>query len=82
MVRTQIQLPERQWQALKDAAAQQKLSVAELIRRSVDAWLTGVAPVSVDERRQRTLALIGKSKSGCTDISANHDQYLEEAYRA
>ena len=45
MVRTQIQLTEEQARRLKALAAEQGVSMAELIRRSVDTVLNG-------ERRQ------------------------------
>lgn len=39
MVRTQVQLTAEQVRALRRMAAREGVSVAELIRRSVDAWI-------------------------------------------
>lgn len=79
MIRTQIQLTEEQVQALKALAAEQRVSVAELIRRSVDR-LTASADLGQETRRQRALAVAGRFRSGCPDLSAEHDEYLAEAY--
>ncbi|MBI4304853.1 MAG: ribbon-helix-helix protein, CopG family [Chloroflexi bacterium] len=78
MIRTQIQLTEEQAKRLKDAAAREGVSVAELIRRSVDEHL---ARVSGDDRWERARSIIGKFRSGSTDaLGRDHDKYLEEAY--
>jgi len=82
MVRTQIQLTENQWTTLKKRAAQQEISIAELIRRSVDMWLAGEQTVTADVQHARARATIGKFKSGKKDISSNHDAYLTEAFKA
>lgn len=34
------------------------------------------------ERRRRAIAAAGRFRSGTSDLSANHDSYLEEAYTA
>lgn len=78
MVRTQIQLTEQQAQALKEIAARQGVSMAELIRESVDRI--------IDERERKekwrsALATMGRYRSGLSDVSANHDEYLAEDYR-
>jgi hypothetical protein len=80
MVRTQIQLSEEQSKALKELAAREDKSVAELIRMSVDALLMTKQAVSSQERRRRALAVAGKFRSGDRDLASDHDQYLAEAY--
>ena len=80
MIRTQIQLNEEQSRRLKDMAAREKVSMAELMRQAVDLWLLSASPVSVEERRQRTLAIVGCFGSGVSDVSERHDEYLAEAY--
>ena len=80
MIRTQVQLTEEQARTLRALAAQRQSSVAELIRQSVDSFIARSVGVSVDERRRRAIAAIGRYSSGCSDISVNHDQYLDEAY--
>ena len=80
MVRTQIQLTEHQVKALKELAAAEERSMAELIRRSVDAFLRASAHRSREERKRRALAAIGRFRSGVSDLSVNHDRYLSEAF--
>jgi hypothetical protein len=38
--------------------------------------------IDQDERRRRALAAAGRFRSGISDISINHDKYLEDAYSA
>ena len=78
MVRTQIQLTEEQSERLKEIAEQENVSMAELVRRAIDHWLTVAAPMSVTERKRRSLAVIGKYHSGLSDLAVDHDQYLNE----
>ncbi|PKO22874.1 MAG: CopG family transcriptional regulator [Chloroflexi bacterium HGW-Chloroflexi-1] len=80
MIRTQIQLTEQQTNALKELAHRENASIAELTRRAIDYWLETVDVVSVKERRQRALAVVGRFHSGQSDISERHDAYLAEAY--
>jgi hypothetical protein len=81
MIRTQVQLTEEQAQTLKALAVERGISVAELIRQSVDNFVVQSAGISVTERRRRALAVIGRYSSGRSDISTQHDDYLAEAYR-
>ena len=80
MVRTQIQLTEEQVRGLKKIAAARHLSVAELIRRSVDAILKTNILVDSEERYKRAMQTAGGFSSGKRDISRKHDNYLEEAF--
>jgi hypothetical protein len=80
MIRTQIQLTDNQMKKLKKLSADQGISVAELIRRSVDQYLRSPVIISDEERQKRALSITGKFHSGRTDISTNHDKYLDEIY--
>jgi Arc/MetJ-type ribon-helix-helix transcriptional regulator len=80
MIRTQIQLTEQQAQALKSLAVERGSSVAELIRQGVDDLLQKTSGISIEERRRRAIAAIGRFHSGQKDISTRHDDYLAEAY--
>jgi hypothetical protein len=80
MIRTQIQLTQHQSQALKSLAAQRGISIAELIRQSVDNLIQASGDVSDDERNRRAVAAAGRFRSGHTDLSVDHDRYLAEAY--
>ncbi|GEA14481.1 MAG: CopG family transcriptional regulator [Moorella humiferrea] len=79
MIRTQIQLTEEQYHALKKMAAVKKISMAELIRLGVDQVLAGSNP-GQNERIQRAIKAAGRFRSGVKDLSRNHDAYLTEAF--
>jgi hypothetical protein len=81
MVRTQIQLTERQARLLRSLAARQGISMAELIRRTVDGMVQAQAAVTTDERKRRALAVVGRFGSGRADVSRHHDRDLAEAFR-
>ena len=78
MVRTQIQLTEKQSRELKLLAAQRGKSVSELIRQSVDDLLSSTNVVDDAERRRRAIAAAGRFRSGHTDLSTDHDRYPAE----
>jgi hypothetical protein len=81
MVRTQIQLTERESAALKEASQRSGLSVAELIRQSVDRFLEDMGGDTLrGAGRLSALEIVGRFDSGLTDVSARHDEYLAEAY--
>ena len=82
MVRTHIQLTERQNQRLKVLAKQRCVSVAELIRQSVDTLLESSKETDPEERRRMLLSIVGIAGPDVPDLSINHDHYLEEAYEA
>jgi len=80
MVRTQIQLTQEQSLRLRRSAVQEGVSLAEMIRRSVDAYL-----VQLDRREGRpsieaTMSRVGAFRSGRSDVARRHDDYLAEAY--
>jgi hypothetical protein len=80
LVRTQIQLDERQAERLKAVAASRGLSMAEWIRRAVDSALLSGGLTDKEEQRRRAIAAAGRFDSGITDISVEHDKYLAEAF--
>ncbi len=81
MVRTQIQLNGDQSLKLKQLAAAQGKSMAELIRGSVDTLLATTPMVNREELKARALSLAGIAR-GPVDLAENHDLYLIEAYEA
>ena len=81
MIRTQIQLTEEQSKAIKALAMKRRVSVAELIRQSVDELLLKVGGADMTERRRRALAAAGRFHSGRAGISTKHDDYLAEDYQ-
>ena len=80
MVRTQIQLTDKQSHELKRLAAERRISVAELIRQATEGLLRDSSKVSGADRRQRALAAAGRFRSGERDLSTRHDHHLAEAY--
>lgn len=81
MVRTQIQLTEEQAKAIKRIALSRHLSVAELIRRAVDAMIKSSPVADPEETLKRAIDIVGKFSSGQHDIAGRHDKYLADAYR-
>lgn len=80
MVRLQVQLTETQVQALKRMAAEQGVSIAELIRRGVDRQLGAEPLASRREHLKRLKERVRKLDIGIRDLSEEHDRYLAEAY--
>ena len=80
MVRTQIQLTAAQAQALRVQARLQQRSMADLVRESVSEYLGRRRAVDRDETARRALALAGRFRSGCRDLAADHDRFLDEAF--
>jgi hypothetical protein len=82
MVRTQIQLTEEQMERLRTAAERERVSIAELIRRSIDRTIGCNHGISLAAQKRRAIELAGRFASGRENISAEHDKHLEEAFRA
>lgn len=80
MVRTQIQLTEVQARVLKRLAAAGNISMAEVIRRSIDQTLAASRAPSADDRRARALSVVGAFRSGKPDLARRHDEALAEAF--
>ncbi len=80
MIRTQIQLKEEQSARLRQIAAAEGVSVAELIRQSIDAYLQTWAEPSYEDMVRRALTVVGKYAGGMADMAENHDRYLAEIY--
>jgi predicted DNA-binding protein len=76
LIRTQIQLTEPQARELKDLARRRGISMAELIRQAVERIVE-----DDDERWRRASSLVGRFRSGSSDIATRHDDYLAEDYR-
>ena len=80
MNRTQVQLTDRQLKALRQASAASGRSIADLIREGVDRYLAERSEIGREERIERAIRVAGKFASGHTDVSANHDRHLAEAF--
>jgi hypothetical protein len=81
VVRTQIQLTERQARRLRAEARERGLSLAEIIRRYVEKGLSEESPnrAALYDRAAR---LVGRfrDRRGARDVSSKHDRYLHETY--
>jgi hypothetical protein len=79
MIRTQIQLTAEQAARLRDLAAAEGRSMADVIRESVDAYLAE-APLrrTADSLRADAIALAGRYDSRLGDLAEGHDRYLAE----
>jgi hypothetical protein len=80
MIRTQIQLTDEQAGLIKEAAAEYGVSMAEMIRRSVDQYLKSSGPMDRRDRRERARSAAGRLRSSKGDLSTRHDEHLAEAY--
>jgi hypothetical protein len=79
MVRTQIQLTDRQAARLQELAHENNESIAALIRKAPDQYLSKQQPDRRSLYRQ-ALTVVGKHKAGVHDVSLDHNWYLEEEY--
>jgi len=81
MVRTQIQLDEKQLEALRQCAAETGRSIADLVREGVALYLGSQKRPSREAQIKRALAASGKYASRTKDTSNRHDHYLAQAFR-
>jgi len=81
MVRTQIQLTDQQAERIKRIAAARHVSMAEVIRNSVDSFTQTLEQDDQAARKERARAIAGRFSSGTSDLSRNHDKNLAEAYK-
>jgi Arc/MetJ-type ribon-helix-helix transcriptional regulator len=79
MVRVQIQLDERQLQALREQAASEHASVSSVVRRAVNDWMDARTAAAPQALRERAMAAAGRFASGHHDVAERHDDYLTEA---
>jgi hypothetical protein len=75
-----IELTDKQAEELDKLASSRGQSVSELILSGVATLLRQDPANDRDNLRQRALELSGRFRSGLTDLSVEHDRYLEEAF--
>jgi Arc/MetJ-type ribon-helix-helix transcriptional regulator len=80
MIRTQIQLTDEQYKALREFARDRRASMAEIIRESVELYLRQSDFQSSEEKRRRALEVCGQFGSGLSDLAEQHDRYVDEAF--
>lgn len=83
MVRVQVQLDPSQHRQVKRRAKRLGVSVAEVVRRCIDAGLRGDETATGDDRKRRALAACGRhvDPKGPADVARDHDAALADAYR-
>ena len=81
LIRTQIQFSAEQLAQIRDLSGAAGVSVAEVVRRSVDYYVEQHA-ASGGERAARMQAaeVAGRYGSGQSDISDRHDDVLADAF--
>ena len=77
MIRTQVQVTERQARELKRIADARGVSISAVVRDAVDRI--------IDERGRdaawrRALAAVGSVRGGGGNVAEEHDRYAAEAY--
>lgn len=83
MIRTQIQLTREQVNRLKKLARMRRISMAEAVRQLIDH---GFEQEEEPDRRdlfEKAEELLGafKDPKEATDLSVDHDRYLDESFR-
>ena len=81
LLRTQVQLTERQIRALRRLSAKSGRSIADLIRQGIDQYLASGREPTREERMERAIRVAGMFASGVTDVSADHDRHLADAFQ-
>lgn len=81
MVTRNIELTDEQNRRLEELAAALQRSVSELIRERIEEVLKADARPSEQDLRRRAAALSGRFRSGLTDLSTEHDRYLEDSFQ-
>lgn len=81
MLRTQVQFTSDQARRLRTVAHRQGVSVAELVRQSVDRLLEDeTCKPATQYERARKLVGAFTDREGAKDPSRRHDDYLRESY--
>ena len=80
MIRTQIQLTEEQVASLRALSVARQVSMAELIRKSVDSMVLRERGAGREAIVARAKAAAGRFSSGTANGSVEHDRHLAEAF--
>ncbi len=76
MVRTQIQLEKELYEKIRQMAFESRQSFSQVIRTLLRKSL-----VKKEAKKKYRFSFIGMGSSDKQDISIDHDQYLEDAFR-
>jgi hypothetical protein len=80
MVTVEVELTDEQTRSLNKIADEQGIPVAEIIQKSIDLYVQEQGMIGTPEQRRRALAVVGKYRSGLSDVIAKHDDYLADIY--
>lgn len=81
MIRTQIQLTEKQSRKIRALAQERNVSLAEAVRQCIDRSLVekSASRAALYERAARVVGVF-KDRSRASDLSSRHDRYLAKAF--
>ena len=79
MIRTQIQLTDALSLHAKQIATREHISISELIRRAIAAFIASAPDAMTDTRYERAASVAGQFASGRPDISTHHDAHFAKA---
>ncbi len=74
LVRTQIQLKPEQHRKLKEEAFRRGMSLSALVREILEHRYARRPPKKID--LEKAWAFVGAGRSGASDVSEHHDDYL------
>jgi len=74
-MKTHVELTDEQADCVRRMAAVRGISVADIIRESVEVYVRPTPRPLTPELRRRALSAIG-AFSGPTDLARRHDEYL------
>jgi len=80
--RMQIYLPRDLYALAKQKATQEKISLAEIIRQSLEKNLVPMQKSKPKNLLESLASVTGIFKDGPTDMSTNLDKYLKEIYES
>lgn len=80
LIRIQIQLTAPQADYLRTLGAATGRSLADLVREAVDGLIEEHEGTDPDARRTNALSVVGRFRSGLSDVAAEHDRYLADSF--
>ena len=76
MVRAQVYFDEREYEAVREAAFKERISISALVRRLVDHQLLGCSRTNKKNAAEWLLSIAGTIHDPKTDVAERHDDYL------
>jgi len=77
MIRAQIQFDAEDFERVRLEASRQNCSISAFVRRGVTWALSETEAV---DRREQARKLVGRYRSGVTDLARSHDAYLDHGW--